>query len=258
MIENARELKVVVDEKHVFDARRVGYDRDTDLAVLQINARGTKLKQATLGSSENLRVGQLVVAIGNPLGRQFERSVTAGVISALNREITVERENITLKLIQTDAPINPGNSGGALANSRGELIGINSLKIASTEVEGMGFAIPISDAMPIIDQLIKKGYVSRPFIGIYEFAALDPGVAEYYNLPRGIVIGDVISGSPADKAGLRPRDIILSLDGKKMLSLENLNEFLGQHQVGDQVNVEIYRDRKTLKLTLKLGERPRS
>lgn len=255
VIENAREIRVSLSKDRIYNARTVGYDRETDLAVLQIHA--DDLPEVVLGNSDDLQVGELVVAIGNPLGREFERSVTAGVISALNREISVGREDVTLRVIQTDAAINPGNSGGALVNSKGEVIGINSMKIARTDVEGMGFAIPISDALPVIEQIIEKGYVSRPFIGIYNFQEIDAGVAEYYQIPRGILIGGIISGSPADKAGLMPRDIILKIDGEKMLALEDLKKFLEEHGVGDRVNIEIMRGNKKMQLELKLGERPR-
>lgn len=259
VVEGAREIQVVLDEKRFFKGTLVGADPETDLAVVRAEATG--LPEATLGDSTRLRVGEMAVAIGNPLGREFARSVTVGVISALDREITVESragEEVTLRVIQTDAAINPGNSGGALVNARGEVIGINSVKIAQAGVEGMGFAIPISDARPIIEQLIRQGYVKRPFIGIFNFADVSPEEAEWYKLPVGLYVGGIVPGSPAAKAGMRPEDVIVALDGKDIETFNDLQTLLAKYQVGDKVIITVVRGGKRLNLNVTLGEKPRS
>ncbi|GAW93761.1 S1C family serine protease [Calderihabitans maritimus] len=258
VVAGAQKILVNLDEKRQYTARLVGGDERTDLAVLKIKA--DNLPEAKFGDSTKLQVGEMAIAIGNPLGREFARSVTVGVISALNREVTVESptgEAITLKLIQTDAAINPGNSGGALVNARGEVIGINSVKIARADVEGMGFAIPISDAQPIIQQLIEKGYVSRPFIGIYDFREITEEMSEWYGLPVGIYVGGIVPGGPAEKAGMKPGDIIVKIDDEIIASFEDLQKVLYRHQVGDRVTITVIRNGKRLTLPVILGEMPR-
>jgi serine protease Do len=257
VVEGASNIQVSLDEGTSYEAKLVGYDVDTDLAVLQIEA--DDLPEARLGDSSKLRVGEMAIAIGNPLGKEFARSVTVGVISALDRQITVNTSGgqITLQVIQTDAAINPGNSGGALVNSKGEVIGINSVKIASAEVEGMGFAIPTEIAKPIIDQLIDKGYVSRPFIGIFDFREITPQMSEWYNLPEGIYIGGIVEGGPAEKAGMRPGDVIVEMEGKLIRSFEDLQQVLKEHNVGDHVKIFVVRNNKRTEIDLVLGEMPR-
>jgi len=260
VVAGARRLMVSLDEDEQYPAKIVGQDPRTDLAVVKIDAN-RKLPEVKLGDSSNLQVGETVVAIGNPLGREFARSVTVGVVSALNREITVSTPRggpeISLNLIQTDAAINPGNSGGPLVNMQGEVIGINSVKIAQTGVEGMGFAIPINDAKPIIEQIIEKGYVSRPFIGIYNFREITEEMSQWYDIPRGIYVGGVVPGSPADKAGIKPEDIIVEFAGKRITSFADLDEVLSKHEVGDTVTIAVVRDGKRREFTLTLGEMPR-
>lgn len=256
VVEGFRGLAVTVDGEHEYEAELVGGDPQTDLAVLRVKAPG--LRQATLGDSDRLRVGETVVAIGNPLGRQFARSVTAGVVSALDREITVESrpgQEVTLRVIQTDAAINPGNSGGALVNASGEVIGINSVKIAATGVEGMGFAIPINDARPVIDRLIRDGRVRRPFLGI-SFFAITPGMARWYAIERGLMVESVLPHGPAEEAGLKPGDIILALNGKTTTTAGDLGRFLDRHRPGDRVRVEVARGKRRLTLILTLSEAP--
>lgn len=257
VVEGAQRLEVTLSGGQSYLAQLVGGDSQSDLAVLKIDA--PNLPQATLGDSNKLKVGEMAVAIGNPLGEEFAGSVTYGVISALNRKITVEArpgEELTLNVIQTDAAINPGNSGGALVNSRGEVIGINSVKIQRTDVEGMGFAIPISEAKPIIQQLIEQGYVSRPFLGIYNFQEITPHIAQWYKLPVGIYVGGVVPGGPAEKAGMKAEDIITALDGKEISSTADLQELLSQKQVGDVVSVTVARGSRQLELKITLGEMP--
>lgn len=254
VVEGFRALSITVDGTHEYEAELVGGDPQTDLAVLRVRAQG--LREATLGDSAALRVGEMVVAIGNPLGREFARSVTVGVVSALNREISVESrpgEEVTLRVIQTDAAINPGNSGGALVNGRGEVIGINSVKIAAAGVEGMGFAIPINDARPVIAQLIREGRVRRPFLGIGYFV-LGEALARRYKMPRGLMVETVLPDSPADRAGLRPGDVLLALDGQETATGGDLEQFLNRCRPGDTVRVTLARGGRRLQVKLTLGE----
>jgi serine protease Do len=199
-----------------------------------------------------LEVGELAVAIGNPLGMEFAGSVTVGVISALNR--TIEMNGRTLNLIQTDAAINEGNSGGALLNSQGQVIGINSAKIAASGVEGLGFAIPINDAWPIVDQLIKYGYVrGRPYIGI-SGREISSVYASYYGIAKGIYVTDVTAGSGAEKAGIRTGDVIVSMAGKTVETVRDLDAIKESCKPGDTVSVVVDRDGKKIRLSLTFGE----
>ncbi|NLO89941.1 MAG: PDZ domain-containing protein [Clostridia bacterium] len=261
VVAGARRLLVSLSEDEQYSAQIVGQDSRTDLAVIKISTN-KKLPQVELGDSSKLQVGEGVVAIGNPLGREFARSVTTGVVSALNREITLSTSSggpeITLNLIQTDAAINPGNSGGPLVNMQGQVVGINSVKIAQEGVEGMGFAIPIDDAKPIIQEIINRGYVSRPFIGIYNFREITEEMSEWYNIPRGIYVGGVVPGSPAQKAGIQSGDIIIEFDGKRITTYAELDEALSKHKVGDKVKISVVRDGKRREFNLTLGEMPRN
>jgi serine protease Do len=250
VIEGAQEIVVTLDEERSYQATLIGADRSTDLAVLKIDA--LNLPVAVFGDSTNLKVGELAVAIGNPLGAEFARSVTAGVISALNREIQIE--DIKLTLIQTDAAINPGNSGGALVNARGQVVGINSVKIATAQVEGMGFAIPISDAKPILDELIEKGYVSRPFLGIVG-QEINEQQSQWYDLPLGIFITEVQEGGPAQQAGIRPEDVLLEMNNKEIKDFVSLKKELDSHRVGDKVNIKLWRKGEQRTIEVTLGER---
>lgn len=243
-------LEVYLPDKRKVNAKFIGGDLVNDLAVIKVNLKN--LPVADLGDSSKLKVGALAVAIGNPLGLEFAGSVTAGVISALNRTISVEER--TLNLIQTDAAINPGNSGGALVDENGKVIGINTVKISVSGVEGLGFAIPINEAKPIVNQLIKYGYVKgRPLIGI-RGQEIPEDVAEYYNLPRGFFITGVVEQSGAAKAGFKEKDILTSLAGKKVTSLRDLNAIKKDHKAGDTVKAVIVRGKKKLNLKLTFTE----
>lgn len=227
-----------------------GGDSKTDLAVIKIDLKN--LPVAELGDSSKLEVGELAVAIGNPLGMEFAGSVTVGVISALNR--TVEMEDKTLNLIQTDAAINAGNSGGALVNSQGQVIGINSVKISASGVEGLGFAIPMNDAKPVIDQLMTFGYVKgRPFIGISGRDITDT-LASYYDLPKGIYITDVTAGSGAAKAGIQDGDILVSLGGKTVETMQDLDRIKEAYKPGNTVTATVVRDNAKINLKLTFDE----
>lgn len=250
VIENAQKIMVNLADGRQLEAEVKGSDPETDLAVLKIKAN--KLPTAVLGDSDKVKVGEMVVAIGNPLGYEFARSVTVGVVSAKDREITIQERKFNL--IQTDAAINPGNSGGALVNSQGQVIGINSAKLVIQGVEGMGFAIPISDAKPIINELIEKGYISRPSLGIWG-NTINEQRAQYYNIPVGIFISELIANGPADQAGIQPEDILIGINGTKVTSFDDLSAILKKFKPQDKVTVNIYRKGKKLDISLILGER---
>ena len=250
VIEGASSIKVVLNSGDEFTAEIVGYDSKTDLAVLKIEATG--LPVAELGKSADLKVGELAVAIGNPLGLEFQGSVTAGVISALNRTMEVEGRQYTL--VQTDAAINPGNSGGPLVNKYGQVVGINTVKISSYAAEGMGFAIPIDVALPVIEELIENGYVSgRPQIGI-GIRDITQTMSMYYNMPIGIYVVSVSPGSDAEKAGIRSGDVVIKADGKAVATSDELNEVRDTHKVGEKIRLTIVRDNETIDLDVTLGE----
>ena len=243
-------LEVFLPDGREAEATFKGGDEKTDLAVIKIDLKNLPI--ANLGDSSELQVGELAVAIGNPLGMEFAGSVTVGVISALNR--TVEMSDKTLNLIQTDAAINEGNSGGALLNSRGEVIGINSAKVSASGVEGLGFAIPINDARPIVDQLIDFGYVrGRTFIGI-SGREITSVYSDLYNLPMGIYISDVTAGSGAKKAGIKSGDVLISLDGKTIETMVDLDAVKEVHKPGDTVTAIVSRNGANVTLKLTFGE----
>jgi serine protease Do len=244
VIDGAKELIVEILPDKVFPAIVVGSDTSTDLAVIKIKKDEIddnvykNIKPLVFGDSDALKVGEKAIAIGNPLG--YNDTVTVGYISALGREI---KSKNSLKLIQTDAAINPGNSGGALVNDKGEVIGINTIKIAEEGVEGLGFSIPINSAKPIVDELIKNGYVSRPFMGI-SGSNISEEAADVYEVPIGIVVRDVYDNSGAYKAGMQRGDIIVSVDGEIMTDMEDLKEIINSKSVGDELKVELVRDGK--------------
>lgn len=236
------------NEDKEYEATIVGGDETTDLAVIKIDTTG--LTKATIGEFSNIKVGELAVAIGNPLGQEFAGSVTVGYISAINRKITTDGR--TYKLIQTDAAINPGNSGGALVNSKGEVIGINTVKISSTETEGLGFAIPTDDAMPIIKELISNGKIVRPYIGI-SGVNLDETTAKMNNLVQGIYVAGVVANSPASQSGIQKGDVITAIEGKEITTMEELNEIKNTKKIGDEVTLKINRSGKEVEVKVKLG-----
>lgn len=230
-------IKVVLSDEREFDAALVGGDQTTDLAVIKIETTG--LSAAKMGSSAGLRAGEQAVAIGNPMGLEFAGSVTSGIISAVDR--TIDVGDTSLRVIQTDAAINPGNSGGALLNSRGEVIGINTVKISTTGVEGLGFAIPIDEALPILNDLRQNGKVSgRPAIGISP-ATVDEFSARMYGYPLGVFVQEVFKDSAADKAGLQAGDVITDLDGQAIRSTNDINAVKAKHKVGDTVSLSLMR-----------------
>ncbi len=237
--ERSFEIMVVLSDESRYEASVIGADSRTDLAVIKIFPEGKELVPAEFGDSDDLVEGELAIAIGNPLGFELYGSTTCGIISALNRTITVGEYEMTL--IQTDAAINPGNSGGPLLNSSGQVIGINSSKIISDYAEGLGFAIPISSAQPIIDDLIENGYVTgRPMIGI-SGEDISEITAKYYNLPQGVCVWFITPDSAAEKSGIEAGDIIIGLDGQSIYTMEELNKMLDSYSAGDTVKITVYR-----------------
>lgn len=240
--------KVVVylfNDKTPYDATIIGTDEQTDLAVIKIDKTG--LTAAELGDSDSVQVGEFSMAAGNPLGMQS--SISSGTISAVNRD--VEADGKTYKLIQTDAAINAGNSGGALVNSKGQVIGINTLKLSGTGIEGMGFAIPINSAKPIYEQLIEYKKVKRPYIGIGG-RDLSEELAKANNLVVGIYITSIEEFSAAEKAGLKIGDVIIEADGTAIKTMNELNEIKNRHAIGDSMRIKINRNgnEKEIEITL--------
>ena len=234
----------------IFDATIVGKDSQTDLAVLKIDK--TDLTAAEFADSDEAVVGEFVMAVGSPLG--LDATVTTGIISAVNRE--VESDGTTYICIQTDAAINSGNSGGALVNSEGKVIGINTLKLSGTDVEGIGFAIPINSTLDIIDDLIEYNKVLRPYIGITGID-LDDSTVKKYNLPTlGVYIQSVQNFSPAEKGGLQAGDIIIQADGKEIKTMDELNEVKNTHKIGETMTLKINRNGTEKDVTITLEETP--
>lgn len=230
-------VKVVLHNNKSYEAKVVGYDKTSDIAVLKINATG--LSAATFGSIDGMQVGDRVIAIGNPGGLSFAGSLTGGYISALDRTIEDHSEN-GMTYIQTDAAINPGNSGGPLVNLYGQVIGINSNKIVATGYEGMGFAIPISRAKTIIDDLITHGYVSgRTRLGI-KAKTVDAMYSQLYGYPQGVLVVAIDPDSTLDDSGVVQGDIIIEADGTKIVDFDSLSAVLARHKPGDTISMKVY------------------
>ena len=237
------------DDK-TYDAKIVGTDEQTDLAVIKIEK--TDLPKAEFADSDNIKVGEFAMAVGNPLGMQS--SITCGVVSAVNRKIT-DSDGKEFTLIQTDAAINAGNSGGALVNSQGQVIGINTLKLQGTGIEGMGFAIPINSTTDITSQLIQYSKVKRPYIGITGMD-LSENTAKANNLVKGIYVKAIDDFSAAEKAGVKIGDVIIEADGTKISTMDELNSIKNKHSIGDEMKIKVTRDGQEKELTLTLGEQP--
>ncbi|MBW9153401.1 S1C family serine protease [Clostridium estertheticum] len=253
VIENATEIKVKLSNYKVLKAKVIGTDAISDLAVIKVEA--SNLPVAKLGDSSKVNVGDLAIAIGNPLGEQFSGVVTAGIVSALDRKINIvdkkTGEQTIYKVIQTDATINEGNSGGALCNINGEVIGINSLKIGSaSETSGMGFAINTNVAKEIISDLMTYGKVIRPAIGIYGVAAISVG----NNGIEGVYVQEVVSGSGAYKAGIMPTDIITQIGGVSVKNMEELSNILDKYKVAKNVHCKVQRNGKYKDISIILSE----
>lgn len=250
VVEGAQEIIVSLTDGRSVKGKVLGADAATDLAVVKIDV-DEDLPVAEFGDSSTLQVGEPAIAIGNPLGLEFRGSVTVGVISALNRSI--ELGDRKFNLIQTDAAINPGNSGGALVNADGEVVGINSAKVAVSGVEGIGFAIPVNSAKPILDELAQHGRIARPYIGA---SLIDKDISARYgfdlDLHGGIFVMKIVTGGPVYNAGMRPGDIILTFDGAKVETVPELRTKLAEKKVGDTVAIVVLRAgiERTLQVTL--------
>ncbi|MFU2016782.1 S1C family serine protease [Peribacillus butanolivorans] len=258
VIEGAKEVEISLYDGQKATATVVGADALTDLAVLTIDA-SVAPEGINFGDSDRMRPGEEVLAIGNPLGLDFSRSVTQGIVSATGRSISVDTSDgeWELDVLQTDAAINPGNSGGALINTAGEVIGINSLKISESGVEGLGFAIPSNDVIPIVTELIENGKITRPYLGVS--LANTEELPQYYfqNVPEaaksGVMVTGIETGSAAANGGLKQQDIIVEIDGTKISTSAELRKYLyTDKKIGDKVKVKVYRgnEEKTLTITL--------
>lgn len=232
-----------------YPATVIGSDSQTDLAVIKIDKKG--LTAAELGDSDAVQVGEFAMAIGNPLGLQS--SISCGIISAKNREVQDSETNTTYNLIQTDAAINSGNSGGALVNADGKVIGINTLKLSGTGVEGIGFAIPINSTISIYEELKENGKIARPYIGISGID-IDEAKSKKHNLVQGVYVQSVENFSAAEKAGLKPGDVIIQADGTNIKTMDELNTIKNNHKIGDKMSLKINREGTEKEITLTLQE----
>ena len=252
VIDDAERLKVTLPDGRVLRGRVVGSDEVTDLAVIKVES-DQPLPAAQLGNSGDLKAGQIVMAIGNPFGLTGGPAVTAGIVSSLNRSI--QSRTGVLELIQTDAAINPGNSGGPLVNTKGEVVAINTANMPYAQ--GIGFAVPVNTAKAILEELIEKGRVSRPWIGISSMK-VTPQLARYYGLPasEGALVAGVEPYSPADDAGLRKGDIIEEIDGSRVEEPSQIASYVKGKRVSDRVTVSVNRYGRQLQVPIQVDERP--
>lgn len=250
-ISEATKISVTLfDDETEYEAKIVGQDEQTDLAVIKVEKTG--LTKAEFADSDDVKVGEFAMAVGNPVN--MTSTVTTGIVSAVNRKIT-DSDGKTYTCIQTDAAINSGNSGGALVNSEGNVIGINTLKLSGTGIEGIGFAIPINATTDVTSQLIQYSKVKRPYIGVSGID-LDESTAKKYNLVVGVYIKTVEDFSAAEKGGLKAGDVIIEADGKSIKTMDELNEIKNSHQIGEEIKLKINRDGNEKEITLTLGEQP--
>ena len=251
VIDGASEITVTTIAGQNFAAKVVGRDSRTDIAVLKAD-NDTALPFAELGDSSTLRVGEMALAIGNPLREELAGTLTVGYISAINRSMVIDGKQMTM--LQTDAAINPGNSGGALLNMKGQVIGINTAKSTGYDVEGLGFAIPINEAKPIIESIIQHGYVTgRVVIGL-KGQTVTEAIAKANDLPVGVYIKEIVSGSAAEKAGLRTGDVITACDGQAVTTIDEINKIRDSHKVGETLTMQIDRNGQTLTVSVVLQE----
>ena len=251
VVHKADKIKVTLSDGREFTGKLIGSDLDSDIAIVKIDS--DDLPIVTLGDSDKLRVGEIVVAIGNPYGLQ--QTVTMGVVSAEGRSIPVE-EHTYRNFIQTDAAINPGNSGGPLLNTKGEVVGINTAIIAYAQ--GIGFAIPINIPKKNIDELIELGKVRRSWLGVY-IQEVTPEIAEQFDLPedaKGVLVGDVVKDSPAEKSGIKRGDIITKVNNEEVDSPGELQDKIGSIEIGEKANIEVVRDGKEISFVVRIDEMP--
>ena len=258
VVDGASTITVTIGDKD-YTATLVGEDTTSDIAVIKIDADG--LTPATVGNSDSLKVGQSVMAVGNPLG-ELGGTVTGGMISALNRSVTIQGSSSvnTMSLIQMDASVSPGNSGGGLFNMNGELVGIVNAKSSSSDAEGLGFAIPINDAIKVAQELQENGYVTgRPYLGITYLAVTDAQTASQLGVNAyGVYVVEVVKGGPAEKAGLQAGDRIVSVDGTEIASKDDLGTLMQKHAAGDTLSITIARDGQMQTVNVTLGEKTAS
>ena len=258
VVDGASNITVTINDKD-YTATLVGEDTTSDIAVIKIDANG--LTPATVGDSDSLKVGQNVMAVGNPLG-ELGGTVTGGMISALNRSVTIQGTNSTntMSLSQMDASVSPGNSGGGLFNMNGELVGIVNAKSSSSDAEGLGFAIPINDAIKVAQELLENGYVTgRPGLGITYLAVTDAQTAQQLGVNAyGVYIVDVTKGGPADQAGLKAGDRIVSVDGSEIAAKDDLGTLMQKHAAGDTLAITVARDGQMQTVNVTLGEKTAS
>ena len=258
VVDGASTITVTIDGKD-YTATLVGEDTTSDIAVIKIDADG--LTPATVGNSDSLKVGQSVMAVGNPLG-ELGGTVTGGMISALNRSVTIQGSSSvnTMSLIQMDASVSPGNSGGGLFNMNGELVGIVNAKSSSSDAEGLGFAIPINDAIKVAQELLENGYVTgRPYLGITYLAVTDAQTASQLGVNAyGVYVVEVVKGGPAEKAGLQAGDRIVSVDGTEIAPKDDLGTLMQKHAAGDTLSITIARDGQMQTVNVTLGEKTAS
>ena len=252
VVANAKSLTVSLADGRSFPATVVGAEKSTDLAVIKIDATG--LPKATFGDSDNLKIGQLAVAIGNPLGMEFSRTVTAGIISGVDRILNISQDS-AIRLIQTDAVINPGNSGGPLVNAKGEVIGLNSMKLASSQVEGMGFAIPSNQVERVAKEIIETGRVRRAVMGVH---LVDKEIVKRNNpnikIDRGVYVSRVVSDGAAHKAGMKDGDIIIEVGGVQVSKVSAIQAYLSEKSPGDTLVVKVLRGNQEMVFELVLQE----
>lgn len=260
VVQGAKEIKVIFVDQKEYVAEVVGKDPQNDIAVLKIDAQDENLPVVQLGDSEKIQVGQLTIAIGTPYDINFQNTVTTGVVSALGRSIQGQnRQGVVTTIsgvIQTDASINPGNSGGPLLDSQGQAIGINTAILG--DAQGMGFAIPINVAKDIVDDLIKYGHVKRPYIGIYGGDISKEALDDYFGFKGegGVYVHDVVSDSPAAKAGLASGDVILEIDRHKIKNWDDLKKIISEKGIGAQIKVLILRNSGLEVIKLTIAEMP--
>ncbi|MBQ8801062.1 MAG: trypsin-like peptidase domain-containing protein, partial [Clostridium sp.] len=256
VIESSSSITVSLYDGTTYDAALIGYDESNDIAVLKVEAEN--LTPVILGDSDSLNVGDSVLAIGNPLG-ELTFSLTAGLVSAVDREVTLS-SSVTMDLIQTDCAINSGNSGGALFNLYGEVIGVTNAKYSSSSsseasIDNIGFAIPINSVRSIVESIIEKGYIAKPYVGI---GVLDvTAETQLYGVPAGIAVQSVTADAPAAQAGLKVGDVITAVNGEAMTS-DELVDFVGASTPGDEIELSIYRQGEELELTVTVGEQIQS
>ena len=255
VVSGASNITVSIGDKD-YPATLVGEDTTSDIAVVKVDATG--LTPATVGNSDSLKVGESVMAVGNPLG-ELGGTVTSGIVSALNRSVSIQGSSSvnTMSLIQMDASVSPGNSGGGLFNMNGELVGIVNAKSSDSDAEGLGFAIPVNDAVKVAQELLENGYVTgRPYLGISYFAVTDAQTAAQLGVNAyGVYIVEVVKGGPADKAGLQAGDRIVSVDGSEVATQSDLGTLMQNHKAGDTIEITVARGGQMQTVTVTLGEK---